>query len=395
VRVAVATLGLLLAGCGDKDRPPAFFGDLPETATQDVSGATFDTPATEVSINCSAGPEAGVCACSEIGQKPTSLYVVLDRSGSMLARDGGSQTRWDVTTLALLHAKQGVLRKLGSRVTVGLALFPDTGASSDGCKTGAEFLAPTVGSPATYDKIVEILRFAAPSVGATPTAPTMVSLASKLKALPQPAFVLLATDGAPNCGTTTCTVDRCTYNVEHAPLDGGRFCDDSVNCCDPKQVSGGMGWGACIDADATRVAVAELAAAGIKTFVFGVPGVGPYSADLDGLATAGGTAREDAKPGEPLYYAASATTQEAFVTALSAVAAKVVDTCTITLDSVPSDPGITNVLVDGALIPQDPIDGWAWTADGKVELRGATCAKVKAGDVVRVQVAVGCKTVTK
>ncbi len=395
MRLAVATIGLLLAACGGKERAPAFYGDPPETGTQDVSGANFDAPSVDVSINCSAGPEAGVCACSEIGQKPTSLYVVLDRSGSMLARDGGSDTRWDVTTLALLHAKQGVLRKLGSRVTVGLALFPDTGPSADGCRAGAEFLPPTVGSVATYDKIVEILRYAAPSVGATPTAPTLTALASKLKALPQPAFVLLATDGAPNCGTASCSIDRCTYNIERAPLDGGRFCDDKINCCDPMQVSGGMGWGACIDADATRVAVADLASAGIKTFVFGVPGVGPYSADLDALARAGGTAREDAKPGEALYYAASATTQAAFVAALSAVAAKVVDTCTITLESVPSDPGITNVLVDGVLIPQDPVDGWAWTAEGKVELRGATCAKVRAGDVVRVQVAVGCKTVTK
>lgn len=396
MRLAIAAIGLLVTACGDRERPAPFYGDLPDSsAVLDTPGASFDAPIVDVSINCSAGEEAGVCACSEIGQKPTSLYVVLDRSGSMLSRDGTSSTRWDVITSALLHAKTGVLRKLGSRVSVGLALFPDLGPSADGCKAGAEFFKPQPGSTVIFDKIAEVLRLSAPNVGATPTASTLVALAPKLKELPKPAFVLLATDGAPNCGDVPCAIARCTYNIERAPLDAGRSCDETINCCDPKQVSGGMGWRACIDADATRAAVADLASAGVKTFVFGAPGVGPYSADLDGLAVAGGTAREDAKPSEPLYYAATATTQEAFTAALSAVAAKVVDTCTIILESVPADPGVTNVLIDGALVPQDPVDGWTWTADGKVELRGATCARVKAGDVVRVQVAVGCKTVTK
>jgi hypothetical protein len=391
VRLAVVLSALALA-CSGKDRPPSLTSDPPDTsAVPDVIEQTFDT-AMDTAINCSAGAEAGVCACSEIGQKPTSLYVILDRSGSMAERDGGTESRWDVITLALLHAKRGVLRKLGARVTVGLALFPDTG--SELCKAGAEFFKPTTGSTTTYDKIAQILN-ATPPAGQTPTAPTLVALAAKIKALPKPAFVLLATDGAPNCGTAPCGIDRCTYNINKAPLDGGGFCDSSINCCDPSKVMGGMGWGACIDSEATKTAVADLYSAGVKTFIFGVPGVGPYSSDLNELAKAGGTAREDAMPGEPLYYAATATTQDAFAAALSAVAAKVVDTCVITLESVPSDPGITNVLVDGALVPQDPVDGWTWTADGKVELRGATCAKVKAGDVVRVQVAVGCKTVTK
>jgi hypothetical protein len=151
----------------------------------------------------------------------------------------------------------------------------------------------------------------------------------------------------------------------------------------------------CVDADATKAVIADLTAAGVKTFVFGAPGIGPYTSDLNELAKAGGTAREDAKPGEPLYYSATAITQDSFVAALSAVAAKVIDSCVITLEEVPDDRGVTNVLVDGVLVPQDPVDGWAWTPDGKVELRGATCAKVKAGDVVNVKVAVGCRTVTK
>jgi len=391
-----ALAALLLIGCGANERPPGLSDGIFPDASSNPDGfePNLDTR-TDTAINCSAGEDAGICACSEIGQKPTTLYLVLDRSGSMLATDGGTQTRWDTIILALLHAKTGVLRKLGSRVAVGLALFPGMKAGGDECTPGAQALAPTVGSVAAYDQLAKILSASKPTTGATPTAATLVSLAPTIKAFAKPAFVLLATDGAPNCGTASCGIERCTYNVESAPLTGGGYCDATINCCDPTKVSGGMGWRACIDADATKAAVAELAAAGVKTFVFGVPGTGPYAADLDELARAGGTAREDAVAGEPLYYAAKATTQEDFTSALSAVAAKAIDTCVITLESVPSDPGITNVLLDGVLVAQDPVDGWAWIDGSTVELRGTTCERVKSGSVSRVQVAVGCKTVTK
>lgn len=398
MRPALLAVSLALVACGDGDRAPMLGGSgfQFDAGRDDSFTQNFDAPGPSTTFNCSAGVEAGICACTEIGQKPTTLYVVLDRSGSMLAVDNGDmKTRWDIVTLALLHARTGVLRKLGGRVATGLALFPGAGASGDGCAPGTQYFPPTVGSPEVYDQIAKILTLTRPKDGATPTAATLVSLAPKIKALPQPAFVLLATDGAPNCGTTPCGTDRCTYNIESMPLTDGRRCDATINCCDVTKVTNGMGWGACIDADATKAAVTDLATAGIKTFVFGIPGSGPYAADLNELAKAGGTAREEAKPGEPLYYAAAGTTQEAFTAALSAVAAKVIDTCVITLESVPSDPGITNVLLDGTLIPQDPVDGWTWTSDGKVELKGASCARVTAGEVSRVAVAVGCKTVTR
>lgn len=388
---------LLLMACSDRSRPPGLhdgYEDAGYGSGGDAWDPGFDVGSGDASFNCSDGKDAGVCACSEIGQKPTSLYVVLDRSGSMNDKDGGSASKWDVITLALLHSKAGVLRRLGTRVSVGLGLFPGPPKGGDTCITGDEYLPLTPGSSATYDKIADILRYQTP-YGGTPASATLRLLAPKIKALPRPAFVLFATDGAPNCADVPCTADRCGYNVEGAARSSGEACDAKLNCCDPALVPEGGGWRVCVDADATKAVITELAEAGVKTFVFGAPGVGPYAGDLNDLAKAGGTAREDAKPGEPLYYAATAVTQDAFVAALSAVAAKVIDSCRITLEEVPTDRGITNVLVDGALVPQDPVDGWAWTDDGQVELRGATCAKVKAGEVVSVKVAVGCRTVTK
>jgi hypothetical protein len=382
VRRGCLAIALLAAACGTKDRPPLAGSGFDVDAAAETDPLAVDG-AVDVSINCSA---EGLCACEEIGQKPTSLYLVLDQSGSMGVAPSGAVTPWRSIVLALFDPAKGVIRGLGSRVALGVATFP--GPASD-CTNGSETVALTVGSKSFYDKVANALIARTPT-GGTPTAGTLRALATKIKALPAPAFVLLATDGAPNCGTAHCTADRCSYNIEKVT-----GCDPSINCCDPALVPEGQGWGACVDADATKAAVADLAAAGVTVFVLGIPGVGPYGADLDALATAGGTAREDAKPGEPLYYAASATTQEALASALAAVAAKVVDTCLITLESPPEDPGITNVVVDGTLVPQDPVDGWSWTADGQIELHGKTCDQVKKGLVSAVQVAVGCKTITK
>ncbi|MGZ6094917.1 MAG: hypothetical protein ACXWUG_22950 [Polyangiales bacterium] len=377
-------IALLTFACGKADRPPPPHSGFDFDASGDGGESTLDV-SLDASINCSA---AGVCACEEIGQKPTNLYLVVDRSGSMAEMATTTQTKWQTIVLALFDNPTGVIRGLGGRISLGLTLFPGASAT-DGCLPGDELLPPTPGSKLVSDNVTSSLIATMPN-GATPTAATLRALAPRLKALPPPVYVLLATDGAPNCGTVPCTADRCSYNIEKVA-----GCDPSTNCCDPVVQPKGQGWAACVDSTATTAAVADLAAAGIKVFVLGIPGVGPYSSDLDALAVAGNTAREDAMPGEPLYYAAANSTQEAFATALKAVAAKVVDTCLITLESAPADPGITNVAIDGALVAQDPVDGWTWTSDGKIELHGKTCDQVKKGLVSAIQVAVGCKTITK
>ncbi|MFI5301252.1 MAG: hypothetical protein ACHREM_24475, partial [Polyangiales bacterium] len=169
-----------------------------------------------------------------------------------------------------------------------------------------------------------------------------------------------------------------------------------VNCCADTLT----GPGNCVDGAATIAAVEALATAGIQTFVFGVPGAGPYASLLDQLAVAGGTAIAGATgaPASPKYYAPNDASEASFTAALQAIAAQIIDTCDITLSATPSDPAFVNVLLDGAPIAQDPVDGWSFGTDAgsaQIILNGKSCAAVKSGTVGNVQVAVGCKTLLK
>jgi hypothetical protein len=61
----------------------------------------------------------------------------------------------------------------------------------------------------------------------------------------------------------------------------------------------------------------------------------------------------------------------------------------------PPDRELVNVFFDETLIVKDPEDGWTWGADDRIDLVGAACELVEAGQVLQVQVAVGCPAVVR
>lgn len=379
-------------GCGAEDPGPAALngGDsgVPETsitAGEDTGlseAAPLDAP-----IDCKiAAADGTICSCTEIGQDPPTLYLVLDRSGSMGEQaPGTTRTRWRMIREALV-GDTGILRKLGSRIKIAVTWFPSP-SSDDVCNSGREVVHPTIGTPAAYDELYAKLASAIPR-GATPTAATLGVVSEAIAKISGPVHVLLATDGAPNCGTKTCDLDSCTYNIEGAKIYAEAACDSTVNCCDPGKISSGLGWKACSDDEATADAAAAIGATGKKVFVLGIPGtIDAYRAHLDKIAEAGGTINED---GPTKYWAP--TDDASLQTALSTIAARAIDSCEIRLEKAADDPGVTNVLLDGQAIPAD---GWKWTSSSTIELVGATCDRVKAGTVTRVSVAVGCKTVMR
>jgi len=390
--LAVAVSGSLI-GCGDDSAPERALADSGAVDISDVMSpdrdGDFDVN-NDTNVDCKLAQKDGtVCACTEVGQRPPTLYLLLDRSGSMGERPSGStRTKWSLVRSALLDKTNGALRALGGRVTVAMAWFPSP-SSEDACNPGRQVFGPERGSPATYDALEAKLRASTPR-GATPTAASLQAVAEKIAAMPQPAYVLLATDGAPNCGTSACVADACTYNIENEQITFEGTCDATFNCCDPATTARGLGWKACVDLDPTKRATAKLAAAGNKVFVLGIPGmVEAYGRVLDEIASVGGAPRE----GTPRYYAATEPTQESLAAALSSIAAKVIDTCEIKLEAPLEDPGITNVLLDGEAIAE--ADGWKWTSPSSIELTGAACDRIHAGMVARIQVVVGCKTVTR
>lgn len=223
----------------------------------------------------------------------------------------------------------------------------------------------------------------APAAGGTPTAATLLALRPVLAKLPGKTFVILATDGGPNCNAAAmCDTANCIPNIESV---SAACKPNGVNCCTQNQ----YGPQNCLDGPPTVTAVAGLAQAGIPVYVIGVPGSGPYAGLLDELATSGGTAR----PTSPKYYRVDGTDPNAFTTALAQVAAKITATCTLPLQSAPQDPSLVNVYADGAVVPRDPVDGWTLD-NATVSLVGAACARVLAGEVLEVRVVEGCPTVT-
>ncbi len=388
VAASVATTGL---ACSSPAHPGYLvdpsWGDA--AAPADAVDPSFDVAVDTAPLNCSAVEAGLLCACREIGTRPPVLYVLLDRSGSMLESPGSSGlTKWNLVRTALVDPSSGALRKLGSKIRIGLAIFP--GNDTDACSTEIEGFPITRGSTAAYDALNGQLQRIAPG-GGTPTAISLTALGQRLAGVEGPVYVLLATDGGPNCNATlTCTPDSCIQCIEHASIfdattgkPTGLYCDANHNCCDPSLFGAGANED-CLDSANTNAAAAALAAAGMKTFVVGVPGAGPYAAALDALAAAGGTDH---------YYDATDPTQAALEAALEAITAKAIDSCNITLESPPTDPGMTNVIVDGVTIPQDPTNGWSWGPGyASIVLNGAACTTAK--DATDIQVAVGCKTVT-
>jgi hypothetical protein len=372
----------IAAGCGGSTRPREL-GEVGEDAGEpDAAGQSFHSvPPTE--LTCNLGPDGGVCACADqtlLGDPP-NLYFILDRSGSM-----AEDNKWPTIVSVLANLVVG----LGPRAVVGAAVFPAPNDTT-GCTPGVEVSPPTRGdSPAgragpSATALLTILGHIAAN-GGTPTAATLQSLTSRVTSLPGKTYVILATDGGPNCNASaSCDVSGCELNIENAAAactPGG-----TLNCCDDSSYGSSL---SCLDAQPTIDAVKALAADGVPVYVVGVPGSAPYAALLDSLAQAGGTARQ----GEPQYYAADDADQATFSSVLSRVAAKITGTCTLTLDAAAPDPMDVNVFLDEQVLPQAGSDGWTLT-DKTVTLLGASCQKVLDGDVIDVRVVAGCPTLFK
>lgn len=357
--------------CGT-DRP----GAVDESTRSWVDAGLFSD--LDARPQCETQADGGPCGCLEMSflSDAPNLYFVLDRSGSMEA-DGKWQTVRKVVA--------STLQKLGPRVKFGAAVFPKID-----CTPGIEVMPVRSGdSPAgkagpAVNQFLSRTNLA--TLGGTPTARTLAGLTPKIQSLGGRTFVVLATDGGPNCNEdATCEPATCMANIERFTPGCLPPSDPNAKSCCTAQTFGG---GNCLDADSTEAAVKSLSDAGIATYVIGVPGSAPYAALLDRLAVAGGTARET----PPLYYRVESTEASALEEAFRSIAAKVTARCDLPLDPPPPDPTRVNVYFDDAVVPADPENGWVYEGS-TVKLVGTACARVLAGEILNLRVIGGCPTV--
>lgn len=394
--LAVATCCALFVSCSGREHPPAF---------QPAQGGSAGSGPSDAGLDIDIGGETGTPCGIQLGgaicgdqvipaiEDPPNLYFVIDASGSMTERlEGSARDKYTNARIAV----SVLLDAIGHRVRFGAAVFPAFDFNPDGCAPGRQIFETTRGDPpcaipdgGRSEKVQNLLRQLeyVPLGGGSPVASSLDALAPTLRALPGATYVVLITDGAPNCNfAASCDPSSCIPNIEGLSA-GGQACSPSFNCCDPRLLGPGA-QGSCVDADESERAIAELYEAGISTFVIGMPGSEPYAAALERMAVAGGTARDVS----PTYY--STTDTESLTEALFGIGTGVAIRCDLALEQVPPDQDRVNVYFDGEIVPFGD-DGWTWTSDQSIEILGESCERLRSGTVFEVQILSGCATVVR
>ncbi|MFO0659429.1 MAG: VWA domain-containing protein [Polyangiaceae bacterium] len=373
-------------GCSSGPENNRFSNGLGTGGASNVGGtAGVGGTSTEIVGGADAGfnPDASCGFQSFVAKTdPIRLYLVVDRSGSMADEVDGQ-----VKFTALRSALVDLVGEIGFRAEIGMAIYPYQ-PQGDSCHVGKEMVAMQPGDahsyyeqglrgPVTANIYSKLLISPA---GGTPTGPTLSALRPTLESLGKNTFVLLATDGGPNCNeSATCTAAQCIPNIEGDPA-----CSE-VNCCDPT-LSPSFSTANCLDTNGSLTAISQLAAAGVKTIVVGIPGSAPYKSLLNAMAVAGGAPRD----GDVRYYAADSLTE--LSTLIDQIGSQVLISCSISLDQKPEDSNLVNVYFDSTLVKSNAVDGWSWTGPTTIQLNGEACDTLLSGSVGAVSILLGCPT---
>jgi hypothetical protein len=339
---ALSLIGASFSGCGST--PPVGAGD---------NGQSGNAGSVTVKLDGSAGSPGG--AAGSTGPAPTGdancgsqsntshgiadVLLVFDRSGSMsysTTTDSNCKTgsactqRWS----ALKAGVTATLDSTAGSINWGLKFFASPSGGACGVTDGVEVpIGP--GSVAA----IEAQITGAETGNNTPTAQGIRKATAYLKTVSDQntKYILLSTDGEPNCSASSNT----TANVPD-----------------------------------TVAAIKEAKDAGFLVYVIGI---GPSVGNLDNFAAAGGTSK---------YFPASSPDE---LTAAFASISKAVISCTFALAQTPPDTNNVAVYLDTNLVSQDSANGWSFGANSKtIILNGSTCDKVSSGAAKTVRVLFGC-----
>ena len=308
--IACVTLGAE-SGCGGdvaNDAPASGGGGAPSLQT--TGGASSTTGGAPAPYCNGVLSDASFRVCTTQGPDYRSLNVLLvvdeSRRMSLPADSTAVATEWSGLKEALSAVFAATVR-LGDinqpGVNWGLELFPYAPGGIDpnsqdpsvGCAMPAERDLPIVGiadDPNNTTRILSVLDGQTPA-GGTPTAQALRQayhyFTQNSATIPNGMnFVALITNGAPDCNSSlTCSAGSCLPDMSDATVARNDCADNGA---------------ACLDDTATVSALEQLATAGIKTAVFGLPGSEGFADVLDRMAVAGGIPTSDGKN----YYPVSA-----------------------------------------------------------------------------------------
>lgn len=268
--------------------------------------------------------------------EPADLMLVVDKSGSMEDPLETGQDKWPVMRDALTT----VVEQYETGIRFGLMLYPN----DDECAPGS------VRAPVAMQNAAAItgqLDSTYPE-GGTPTHTTLAAAGAYYAGMSSPGarYVLLATDGEPNCGDPA---------DSEAPT-----VTESID------------------------AIEGLRGDGIMTFVLGFGGtINNYPDILRAMAEAGGTGD---------YFAANSP--EELATALDTIAGEVgLPSCSFRLQREPSSASELTVYQDDELVSQDPSHqaGWDWNPDSNtLTFYGAACDAILGGATENVRIQFAC-----
>ena len=287
---------------------------------------------------------------NSLGSHPADLLLVLDRSGSMALNSldmscvggCGDASKWSQMTAAINQ----VVAMTESTVNWGLKFFAND--SLCGVTAGVA-VAP---APNNANAIAAAIAATIPA-GSTPTTAAELGAGQYLGTLTDgnPKFILLATDGLPNCGLGSSTT-----------------------------------------ADDVRAiqAAGSVRAMGFDTFVIGIATIGTIAdSSLSMMAVNGGRGRG----ATPEYFPVSNTAE--LVSVLDSIQGMVTMTCTFPLTNVPPSADRNNVDVSASggtvSINPDPGNGWSYGAGmTSIILNGSACSEYTGGIFTDLRITFGC-----
>ncbi len=298
---------------------------------------------------------------------PPEVMLVIDRSGSMLEQGStAGVTKWD----ELEAAVDFVANQFDASIHFGLLMYPTGGE----CSTSG----PQVGVGANNAGAVLYYISGANPAGGTPTAAALVNAASSMTSLGDPMspkFIILATDGGPNCN----------YFLDSQPSCSCTYASSPEYCCTAYPDTCIFG-NTCLDDSGTLSVMDDLHANdGIDTFVIGLEGTAEYVDLLNAMAMSGGRPQA----GSTSYYPASSQAQ--LQSALQAIASSVIS-CTIDLGQAPQVPNDVRIWIDGREVSRDPTNGWNYSdpSNTQIDLSGAACDTLRDGTEHVVTATFGC-----